>query len=138
MAEPTVVKYSELREKNGKGAILTWQTLCNIFGFDPAPTVTTEIAATAKVEDPTERTPDQIGGPIGPAQGVNVPDPGAKSVDVDIDGDGKPDVTVNVTPTRPEPKAKAELKDVEVTMPGQDLNKQVQAAIDAAKKTATP
>lgn len=44
--------YKELRERQGKRAILGWQTLCNWFGFDADPTITTEITAEATVVDP--------------------------------------------------------------------------------------
>ncbi len=84
----TIVNYKQLRDKMGKGAILEWRKICIIFGFDPDPKVTTEITAQAKVEDPNALTPDQIGGPIGPAQGV--------TVGLDVDGDGVVDQTITI------------------------------------------
>jgi len=58
--------YKELREKQGKQAILGWQTLCNWFGFDPDPTITTEITAEATVVDPhaNPSVDERLGEPV--------------------------------------------------------------------------
>ncbi len=88
MPEPKILIYKELREKIGKGAILEWKKICILFGFDPDPMITTEITAEAKIEDPNALTPDQIGGPIGPAQGV--------TIGLDVDNDGTVDQKVTI------------------------------------------
>lgn len=76
----TVVTYRKLRGATGKSAIVKWQEICLMFGFDPDPNVTVAIYASAEIEDPTKVKPEEIGGPIGPTQGIKS---GAKTIGLD-------------------------------------------------------
>lgn len=64
----TILTYRKLRDKMGKAAIIEWQKLCLMLGFDPDPDVTVAIYASPEVEDPhaNPRVDDRLG-PVDPA-----------------------------------------------------------------------
>ena len=60
-----IVIYKEFRAEIGKSAILVWQKMCNLFGFDPDPTVTVAFKVIPVIEDPSLMAADKVGGPAG-------------------------------------------------------------------------
>ena len=113
MPESTKLVYKELRDTHGKGILLTWQKMCNLFGFDSDPTVTVAFEVTPVVEDPSLMKPEEVGGPAGgPTRPPFDPDvrdelgliPEHVVLGLDVDGDGKVDqiVTIERPTTKPE------------------------------------